>query len=123
MMDHGTTNHEAVARKESAISTASVEVVVYDTEGKTRPSLGSSDGGGGGDFDDGLGAVASGSSDTEAMADHVKDKARRLAEKVTRTTNFLNELKTLSSAIEEQPQNQEDEGLNKDRQVGAKEVL
>ena len=104
-------DHEAVTRKESAVSTASVEVVVYDTEGKTRPSLGSSE-------DEGIGAVASGSSDTEAMdRDKVKDQAKRLADKVTRTTNFLNELKTLSSAIEEQPQNQEDEGLNKDRQV------
>ena len=104
--------HEAVSRKESSYSTTSgVEVVVYDTEGKTRPSLGSSE-------DEGLGggALASGSSDTES-SDRIKDQAKRLAEKVSRTTNFLNELKTLSSAIEEQPQNQEDESLNKNRQV------
>ena len=107
-------DHEAVSRKESSYSTTSggVEVVVYDTEGKTRPSLGSSE-------DEGLGgggALASGSSDTES-SDRIKDQAKRLAEKVSRTTNFLNELKTLSSAIEEQPQNQEDESLNKNRQV------
>ena len=82
-----------------------VEVIVFDEEG--RPSN-----------EDAAATAAevrrcsAASSTTSSLK-----TCEALAEKVGRTATFLTELKTLSASLEEQPMNQEDEELNKGRQV------
>ena len=54
---------------------------------------------------------------------HPRLQIHHLGEKVSRTTNFLQELKTLSASLQEQPMKQEDDDVTKDRQVRRKMVF
>ena len=91
-----------IDRKVSSCSNASnseVEVVVYNENGLS---------------------VAPDNMESDPDRLEVKRDARNvtsLGEKVARTSQFLRELQTLSSSLQEQPMTEEDEEVKKDRKV------
>jgi len=105
------------SRKESSgasttsggVASLDVEVIVYDEDGRRSSSVSATD------RPTGLPSAAA--TAMAAASSHLRAQTQSLADKVTRTTNFLNELKTLSSSLQEQPMKEEDEDINKDRQV------